>query len=224
MQRGVEKAEIKIVDAKRWPRFYFAAGVYDIMEDKIFVKGELQKSTTDEIIAHEKAHEKWFKNNPGIAKILTWGWVKPAWYFVVAIVVGFLSVAFLVFDNAVFYIYFMFFSGGFLAVHLLIWLLLEIPAWRVSQLASNNVSEIGKSIRQGLFPLAPVVTLVLLGATFGNWFQIVFLTDLGVLLAWVIQLYKFFYVMNVLRVAPGEIISQRVMGHNSSTTPTSELD
>jgi hypothetical protein len=216
VQIEVKKAEIKIVDAERWPRLFFNLGVYDIAEDKIFVKGGLQKSTTDEIIEHEGAHEKWFKNNPRAAKILTWGWVKPAWYFIIAIMVGFLSIASLMFDNAVFYIYLMFLSGVFLAVHFLIWLLLEIPAWGVSQLAPKNVAEVGKSIRQGLFPLSPVVILVLLGTTFGNWIQIVFLTNLGVLLAWVIQLYKFFYVLKVLRVAPGEIISQKGNGQNSS--------
>ena len=194
---------VYIVPSERWPRFFFTRGVYDMAHDKIFVKGGLPEAATEEVIRHEKAHEKWCKNNPRIARIVVWGWGKPAIYFDVAIAVGFLSLVFLAFKDAAFNTSFMQLSLGFLVIHLLIWVLLEIPTWRMPRLSPKNKSERRESIRQGFFPFAPLVILFLLGIMSRNQFLFIFLIDLGVLLAWVLQLYNFFYVLMTLRRATG---------------------
>lgn len=85
MSKKSAKSKVKIVPPHRWPSLFLTIGVYDILHDIIFIKGELLRTTSRQTLKHENTHRKWFLNNPPIQKFYIALYWKPALYFILSV-------------------------------------------------------------------------------------------------------------------------------------------
>ena len=78
------KPKVKIIPPHLWPSLFLTIGVYDVIHDLIFIKGELPRITSRQTLKHENTHRKWFLYHSRIREFYNFLYWKPALYFILS--------------------------------------------------------------------------------------------------------------------------------------------
>lgn len=196
------KPKVKIVPPHLWPPCFPAPGVYDIQQDKIYVKGGLSNTSYRQILKHENAHRQWYLNNQLIRKLIILLFGNHALYYIISIsaTIVFLCSAILGLENltillgvisiALYYTHFIMFH-----------IVLEIPAW-IAAGSLIKVASVKETLQSVVMELLTIVTPFLL-AVWGLWLfgaitTLIFL-GLGLLISWIFPIYFSIGALAILR-------------------------
>jgi hypothetical protein len=197
----MENQKVKIIPPHLCPPCFPALGVYDIQQNKIYIKGGLSNASYLQILKHENAHRKWFLNHQLIRKITILLFGNPALYYIASIVttIIFLCSA-LWLESPVVYL-------GVLSIvlfyaHLIMFhIVFEIPAWRASGLwiKGINIKEILQAVGMDLSTMVTPFLLMGIGFwLFGPSAASVFL-GYGLIISWILLIYIFLGTLVILR-------------------------
>ena len=185
-----------------WPPLFPITGVYDIPHDKIYIKGELPKTSYRQTLKHEKAHRKWFLNHRLIRKITVLLYGKTALYYIISIftTIIFLCSALLWVRSLM--IYFGVLSIILFLLHLIMFrVIFEIPAWTAAGffMKGMKIKEILQSVGMDSFMMVTPFLLMAIGFwSFGPSAAFIFL-GFGLLISWIFLIYIFVWTLAILR-------------------------
>jgi len=209
MLRKFGKSKVKIVPPHLWPPCFPIPGVYDIPQDKIYIKGGLSNASYLQILKHENAHRKWFLNHQLTRKVTILLFGTRGLYYLISIftAIAFLCSALLGPESLVFHLGLL--SIVLFYIHPIMFrIFFEIPAWTTTGVLIK-IDSVKKTLQSVGMDFLIWITPFLLMAI-GFWFfgpatAMTFL-GFGLLISWIFIIYFFLGTLVILRkIAPKEV-------------------
>ncbi len=202
MPKKSGKPKVKIVPPHRWPPFFPALGVYDVMHNNIYLHEGLSKTTCRQTLKHEKAHRRWFLNHQTIRKFYIFLYVSPALYYVLAMFVTIVSLFLSLLWVKSLIFYFALLSIILPILHLIMFcIIFEIPAWKAAGILIKGAG-VKKTLQSlGIWVITLILPFLLMYVVFFVFSAraaFVFFS-FGILASWFYLIYIYLATLTILR-------------------------